>query len=201
MYAYATFIILLIQFSNMASVYSFEVELFKQSIYYYTFKSYQYVKSQIKKWFPTPEPAKQVEKKQIERYEDKYTQKFYESEMKQLTPEELEKLKTNILLENTPVGNIIMFYNFEKEAFEYYSDKIIPYRFLNAAGRKYVVQFRCKCVFTEKITAKKNQKGIIKYIKESNKYVCLGKLSNFSFLQKVNKKNKLSFKEYKNMLY
>ena len=159
MYAYASLVILLIQLSN---IYSLEIELFKHSVYYYTSRSYQYVKNKINKWFERPEPPKHVEKKQMERYEDKYTKRFDDLEIKVLSPEELKKLKTSILIEHTPVGNIIMFYNFEKEAYEYYSDKIIPYRFLDAVGIKYAIQFRCKCIFVEKITAEKNQKGILK---------------------------------------
>lgn len=200
MYTYAVFVILLIQISNVTTIYSLEIELFKQKINYYIFRSYHYMKSHINKWFVQPEIPK-VEKKQIERYEDKYKERFSNLEITQLDQEYLKKLKTNILLENTPIGNIIMFYNSEKEAFEYYSDKIIPYRFLNTVGRKYVIQFRCKSIFVEKVT-EKNQKGKIKFIKEANRYICLGKLANFSFLQKIKRNtNKLTFKEYKNMIY
>jgi hypothetical protein len=57
----------------------------------------------------------------------------------------LENLwKKRILIENTPRGNIYMYYDIFKQGFAYYSDQTgIPYRILNAVAMKYVVVFRC----------------------------------------------------------
>ena len=206
MYEFAAFFLILLQLSNLATIYSLEMELFKQSMYYHIHRGYQYAKyqvQQLKKWFYPTESPKQPEKKQIERYEDKYKERFDALETTQIDMKELESLKNNILLETTPNGNVIMFYNSEKNAFEYYSDKIIPYRFLDTVGRKYVVQFRCKSIFTDKtiLLNEKNPKSKVRYIKEANRYICLGKIANFSFLQRKKKHNKLlSFKDYKNMI-
>ena len=54
-----------------------------------------------------------------------------------------EHLKTNFVLEKTPLGNVIMYYNKDRNAFEYYTDNIIPYRVLDTVARKYVLTYDC----------------------------------------------------------
>lgn len=60
----------------------------------------------------------------------------------------LLRFKNSFVLENTPLGNVNMCYNHEKESFEYYSDKTIPYRYLEPVARKYVSTFHCKGLYT-----------------------------------------------------
>lgn len=76
-------------------------------------------------------------------YEDKYKESFDKLEFRELTQEELKMFANNRVMEYTPVGNVIMTYNVEKGSFEYYSDSIVPYRYLNVVGRKYVCIFNC----------------------------------------------------------
>ena len=52
-------------------------------------------------------------------------------------------------METTPLGNVIMFYDNKKEAFTYYSDTTMPYRFLETVSRKYVILHNCKNVFID----------------------------------------------------
>ena len=59
----------------------------------------------------------------------------------------LKKNKNNYIIENTPLGNVAMNFNVEKGSFEYYSDKNIPYRFLETVARKYVITFHCKPLY------------------------------------------------------
>ena len=54
-----------------------------------------------------------------------------------------EKLKKCFVIEKTPLGNVAMYYNADRESFEYFSDNTIPYRFLEVVGRKYVITFQC----------------------------------------------------------
>lgn len=61
----------------------------------------------------------------------------------------LLKLKNSYVMENTPLGNVAMCYNHEKETFEYYSDKVIPYRYLEPVARKYVIFFQCKQLYVD----------------------------------------------------
>jgi len=187
--------------------------------------------------------------------------------------ERLDGLKNNFILEKTPLGNVIMYYNNSRESFEYYSDNTIPYRFLETISRKYVKTFKCKQIYfdmefelneferkqkegqkvvleklledslkvnenvdlvkkkdvfakfksynTESGTGKVNRgvappknsipnntmkKNDDKYILKdnANRYTCEGKLANFSFLKKpdrkiVDKKYAMSFADFKKM--
>jgi len=63
--------------------------------------------------------------------------------------ERLDNLKNCIVMEKTPVGNVVMFYNNSRESFEYYSDSTIPYRYLEVIGKKYVLTYRCKQIYVD----------------------------------------------------
>ena len=95
----------------------------------------------------------------------------------------MESLQNNFILENTPIGNVIMVYNRKKEGFSYFSDKSISNKYLESVCKKYCIQFKCKMLF-------------------NNVFINEGKLSNFKFLKNEvknkNKKNaKLSFRSFK----
>jgi hypothetical protein len=135
------------------------------------------------------------ETKELPKYEDKYKKEFELAE----SSGTIENLKYNILMENTPNGNVLIFYDSTKDSFVYYSDKVIPYRFLDTVGRKYAIHFKCKNVYIIDKSQAKNHKSRLKIdVKEcANRYMYLGKIANFSFLQKVKKnvtnKNKMNF--------
>jgi hypothetical protein len=84
-------------------------------------------------------------------YEEKYVKEYKKrcedqnNNNNNSTEKEKEKrnLKTSFLIEKTPLGNVAMYYNQERECFEYYSDNTIPYRYLETVGRKYVLTFDC----------------------------------------------------------
>ena len=59
----------------------------------------------------------------------------------------IEKLKNSFVMEKTPLGNVVMYYNSKRETFEYYSDNTIPYRFLEVVARKYVITFHCRSLY------------------------------------------------------
>lgn len=63
--------------------------------------------------------------------------------------EQLKKFKQKIIIENTPIGNVIFFYNHEKLAFEYYSDSTIPYRYLETVSRKYVLTYNYRPLYID----------------------------------------------------
>lgn len=108
------------------------------------------------------------------RYEDKYIEEvrnmsivlFTTKEINDVKPqlsasstdEEIEKYALNVrhknlkkcfVIEKTPIGNVAMLYNNEKEAFEYYSDNTIPYRFLETVCRKYIKTYHCKELYID----------------------------------------------------
>jgi len=72
-----------------------------------------------------------------------YTQKEYQDALKD-PGNPYEKIwRTRILLESTPRGNLLMYYDAYKRVFAYYSDHYIPYSILNAVAMKYVTVYRC----------------------------------------------------------
>ena len=56
----------------------------------------------------------------LEKFEDKYIKEVNKLEEKNLSEDELNQLKNSVVLENTPMGNIILFYYHEKEKFYFY---------------------------------------------------------------------------------
>lgn len=61
----------------------------------------------------------------------------------------LEKLESSYVMESTPLGNVLMKYDKDKESFRFYSDSTIPYRYLEVVGRKFVKQFNCRPIFVD----------------------------------------------------
>jgi hypothetical protein len=61
----------------------------------------------------------------------------------------IEKLKNCYVIEKTPISNVLIIYEKDTESFKYYSDYIIPYRYLEVVGRKYVKLFGCRPIFVD----------------------------------------------------
>jgi len=142
--------------------------------------------------------------------------------------------KRNILIETTPLGNIIMYYDCFKQGFSYYSDSnTIPYVLLNTVAMKYVLRFHCFDFFVDSNVIREKESPLLalyhkepvkKEINESfkkknihflqpktvliqnhihdgvvqqqqqqhqeftiNKFIRLGKVMNFSFVQPYTK--------------
>ena len=75
--------------------------------------------------------------------------------------------KTRILYENTPRGNIIMYYDVYKEGFAYYCDQTgISYRVLNIVAMKYTTTFRCQDFFVDNQLITENKSPMIGYIQD-----------------------------------
>jgi len=84
-----------------------------------------------------------LEEKKIEEEDiNKFAREF-------ILKERLDNLKNCIVMEKTPVGNAIMFYNNSKTSFEYYSDSTLPYRYLEVIARKYILTYKCKQIFVD----------------------------------------------------
>jgi len=126
---------------------------------------------------------------------------------------ELEKVwKSRVLFENTPRGNIVLFYDAYKLGFSYYCDqKSVSYDILNAAAMKYVSLYRCRDFFMdENVVPKEHRSGLIKiHLEEErkepvrpkarltlndcvkNKFLYLGRISHYSWIQNVPKKRRV----------
>jgi hypothetical protein len=166
--------------------------------------------------------------------EEFYSKDAYQNIIKNENNGLEQEWKRRILFENTPRGNVIMYYDPYKLAFAYYCDtSSMPYNLLNAVAMKYVLSFHCMHLFVdnevtpadsasplitgvladtpEKSKKKDNvggidmknapfakfkkavanpgnkeidKKPVINY--NHNKFVCVGKIINFSFIRKVN---------------
>ena len=56
----------------------------------------------------------------------------------------------NLIMEETPDGNVAMRYNKDTESFEYWSDKTIKYSYLETVSRKYVNMFGCTELYIDR---------------------------------------------------
>jgi hypothetical protein len=68
-------VVAVVQLFNLSSSFSLEIELFKQSMRYYSYRGYNYVNNYIKKWFYPKKETEipKVEKvEKVEKYENKY---------------------------------------------------------------------------------------------------------------------------------
>ena len=83
------------------------------------------------------------------KYENKYLEQYRKMEDIELSKERLDSLRNNIVMENTPLGNVVMFYDSSRSSFIFYSDSTIPYRYLETVGRKYVITNNCKELFVD----------------------------------------------------
>ena len=126
----------------------------------------KFVFTRVHKYLFPPEKNKT----DIERYIDKQTEKiedfvdnslstkdknhsicseFYDKKQLKIALQDVNNeieqgWKTRMLFENTPRGNIVMYYDPYKLGFAYYSDSTsIPYNLLNAVAMKYVRMFHC----------------------------------------------------------
>lgn len=87
-----------------------------------------------------------------------YSKEDYTKIMRDVNNELERKWKQKILIELTPKGNIIMFYDAYKQGFSYYSDlQPIPYAILNAVAMKYVKIYRCRDFFIDDETTPENK--------------------------------------------
>jgi hypothetical protein len=107
----------------------------------------------------TPE---HIEPKPEIKYEDKYLNEFNKLEKTLLSKEKLDSLKNSIVMETTPLGNAIMFYDNTRETFTFYSDNIIPYRYLETVARKYVIMTNSKEIYVDMSKEIETAENIIK---------------------------------------
>lgn len=110
----------------------------------------------------------------------------------------------NFLMETTPNGNVIMKYNNERESFEYYSDKDIPYKYLETVARKFVKTFFCYEYYILTKLKFVKVKGNMVRQNEKNRFTHLGKINNFNMLQTTLMKSsssssKFSYKKFKTL--
>lgn len=139
-------IFLLISISGLFAIHN-DVDLGKifASYFYYILCIQQQVDSQDKNI--------DDHKQEIVPYEKKYMDEFVCMENIKVSKEKMESLKNCYIIDYTPVGNVAMAYDSKKEAFVYFADHIVPYRYLETLARKYALTYMCKGIV---VTTKMN---------------------------------------------
>jgi hypothetical protein len=84
-------------------------------------------------------------------YQEIQTEQEIKSELikQDIINKKLDSLANCFVIEKTPIGNVIMIYQKNKESFTYYADCNIPYRYLEVVARKYVKFFNCRPIFID----------------------------------------------------
>lgn len=113
----------------------------------------KYIEKQKKIFLDTFFPPESESKKSVSWNENIPPECYlidYLQDLKIQENNELElQWKRRILQESTPRGNIIMYYDFYKQAFAYVSDQQMTYTILNACAMKYVRIYRCFDFFVD----------------------------------------------------
>ena len=78
-----------------------------------------------------------------------YSKESYEEATKEQNGDLEKEWRKRILMEYTPRGNIVMYYDAYKRGFAYYTDTHISYPLLNAVAMKYVSVYQCLDFFID----------------------------------------------------
>jgi len=88
--------------------------------------------------------------KHLIQYEYTYYKMFSQMDDEELDEDYVKSLKNNIIYEMTPRGRVALYYDSEKETFNYYCDtKDIPYKYLEAVAHKYAITYDCKKIVVD----------------------------------------------------
>jgi hypothetical protein len=132
------------------------------------------------------------------------------SELVKIQNDYEDKWRRNILYKYVPrednkLIHIIMYYDVYKGGFAYYCDEnYVSYTVLNNVAMQYVLCFQCRDFFIDELIClenncispliekqkqpnknNKNSRVCMDYIHSKNKFIYLGKIRNFSFLNKI----------------
>ena len=142
------------------------------------FNIYKEVEKEIEE-----EEEEEEEEVKMVPYEDKYKDKIKEiNSVEEINSDKktlLDKLKFSIVMETTPNGNVLMYWDNNRSSFIYYSDTSIPYRYLEVVARKYVIMNNCREIYfimeeqlkplkKEEIVEKKEEKNVFAKLKSYN---------------------------------
>ena len=155
------------------------------------------------------------------------------SELVKIQNDYEDKWMRNILYKYVPrednkLIHIIMQYDVYKGGFAYYCDEnYVSYTVLNNVAMQYVLCFKCRDFFIDELIClennymspliekqkqlnknNKNNRVCMDYIHSKNKFIYLGKIRNFSFLNKIQRASNnncrateiIRYKDFKNIL-
>lgn len=137
------------KYSNM--YYIFGGITFGSTITYYSFSNRRLLYNYYKALTHGSKTNSSDDKTAVEEpYENKYYDLFDKLKCEDLEEDAVKGMKNNVLYETTPKGNVIMYYDFEKESFVYYCDtKDISYLYLETVARKYALTYDCKKIVVD----------------------------------------------------
>lgn len=92
-----------------------------------------------------------------------------EKRMSMYIRDKLVALTNHHVIDNTPVGNVIMTYSYADNAFKYYCDKSVQHKILLVVCRKYVCTYHCVPLYLD------NELNI--------RFIFEGKINRFQFLK------------------
>lgn len=126
------------------------------------------------------ENEKVVENKKI--YDDKYDTKYNNLEAIELNKYEIDMLPNKYIMEYTPLGNVIMYFDYDKKSFQYYSDFSIPYKFLECVSKKFCIINKNKVYREIKMVVDENEFSIVRNSSSSlqNKSKSFAKLKSYN---------------------
>jgi hypothetical protein len=115
-------------------------------------------------------------------YDDKYDVKYDGLEAIQLSEEQIEMLPSKFVMESTPVGNVIMYFDYDKRAFQYYSDFSVPYKYLECVSKKFCIVNKNKIYRDIKMEVDVNEFSIVRNSTSSlqNKSKSFAKLKGYN---------------------
>ena len=129
-----------------------------------------------------------------------------------LNEEELKGLRDKVLHYEIPYlqHQVVMFYDSEKEAFCYYSNSTIIYKYLNVVARKYVLTHECKQIYKEMVACTKKEEKTVTFgpfvpkvgkttlEKDMNRFLYLGNLHDYK--PALPEPNRITFSEYREQM-
>lgn len=124
-------------------------------------------------------------------------EQYHQMAREELISQKLNNYINNYVVDYTPLGIVYMRYNHIKKSFEYFSNKSIPYRYLEPMGRKYVYTYWCKPIFVNLLDELKQAE--VRYNENEKKNnVNVNNVNNVN-INNGNKKNiAVKFKSYNN---
>lgn len=141
----------------------------------------------------------ELEKEMIENCKKEMIEHMYLDEIEQFNDTSGIIDKNNVITFDHLNNQIIMFYDPEKEMFCYYSKSDTIYKYLNVACRKYILEYKCKQLYTvhdiSKITKKENVISYNNFVnkvepslleKKINKFLYCGNLEDYEKLKQTN---------------
>lgn len=115
-------------------------------------------------------------------YDFKYDVKYDGLEGIQLSKDQIEMLPSKFVMESTPVGNVIMYFDYDKKAFQYYSDFSVPYKYLECVSKKFCIVNKNKIYRDIKMEVDVNEFSIVRNSTSSlqNKSKSFAKLKGYN---------------------